>query len=240
MFNNRSLVTSGNEPTTRKRQFYERDALVFTSISFRQLRTTHLSRDSFGSDGSLFPTKGTLRLTLPRRIPKTPNLRCTFGPTQPFLPSPSHHQRQYRRVVSVRATNLTGEVRRAYTRQLIVNVSNKLSSALTLLVYSHTYQTLGQPTSSVLTMAVPNFNAASEARSGTIAVYHLLNIRLQRVPVSRYYLQRFTSVKRSPTRQAAACRGIRTHRHARVLVSLTGGAKKLIIKAKSLSRVTLK
>lgn len=139
----------------------------------------------------------------------------------------------------MRMTNLTGQLIRTRTRATIINVSNKLSSALTLLIAIVAFSTLGVPQKRVVNVAVPNFNAASHACAGTYSLVHSLNIALGRVPVGRTYLRRFHSVSRSPSIRSIACRGDRTHRQARLLVSITGRGGNLIVKANSLSRLTL-
>ncbi len=139
----------------------------------------------------------------------------------------------------VRAANLTAHLRRVRIGGVIVNISNKLSSPLTLLVYTETTSALSVPHEGVVNIAVRKFNAAGHACAGTARLVAGLNTALLRVPVGSTYLRRFGSVSRGPRRHSAACRGSRTHRHARVLVSLTGGRGTLIVNANSVSRLTL-
>lgn len=146
-------------------------------------------------------------------------------PGGPFIPSSRRaHTRHYRRVLAVRTVKLGGHLTRAGTEATIINVSKNLSSALTLLMATHTFSVLKESGGSVVTIAVPYFNAASEACRGTYRVSGGIKTALVRIPVTSTIGIRFHSVKRSPRSRDMACRGYRTERHARILVSVTGGA----------------
>ncbi len=232
------FVCRGNGLLTRRRHFSFGRRLVCDRVSMRHLH----SRQEVGAafDTSMMRVGGERFVRVSARFFTSGSLRLshTVGPA-PFVPGRGSLGRQYRRVFTVRATKLTGEVVRARSGATIVNVSNNLSSALTLLMYAGAFSGLKLSQGSVVKMAVPKFKAASHACSGTVGLVRDLNVGVHRVDVGGTYVRRFRSLNRSVGGRGMICRGTRTERHARVLVSITGRIGKLIVNANSLSRLTL-
>lgn len=245
MCNKGTLICRGKTLLTRNRHFSLSPRVIVTRISIRGLHSRHhagsacigtrhgvgcsILNKRFGVHGvSTSPARGRHRFILRHRI----------GP-RPFVPADDSVGTSYRRVFGVRLVNLTGHVMRARTGAIMINVDNKLSSALTLLIYIGTFSGLGVSHQNVINIAVPNFKAASEACGGTVSLVGDLNVAVERVDVTGTIARRFRSVNRSTDIRSMACRGSRTHRHARVLVSLTGGVNNVIVNANSLSRLTL-
>lgn len=234
IFDNTALVTRGNSITTRKGEFSFRGRVICTSLSVRGLSTLHEGGVSFSGGVNAI------------RVMDTPirggrgSLGRHFISPRPFIPTSSGvHHREYHRVFTVRSYKLTGEVSRINSTNTVINVSNKLSSALTLLITTRTVGELNGDTTSVVKVAVPNFNAANEACGGTLRLVYELNIRVGRVSVGTTYRRRVHSVRRGSRVRSVACRGARTERHARVLFSVTGGRGVLLINANSLDRLTV-
>lgn len=231
IFSKRGVVTRGKRVLTRSGHF-KRNVLC-SRVSIRHLYTRHHEVAAF-----IARSRARARVLFSLGVRRA-GLAQFVSPT-PFIPASERGERgHYSRVLVVRTVKLGGHLRRAKTGT-IMNVSKKLSSALTLLIAIHTFSLYKQSRGKVATIAVPKFKAASHACSGTIGLVRDLKTRFIRISVYRSMGIRFSSVKRSPSIRSIACRGSRTQRHARVLVSVTGGGGTLIVKAKSLSRLTLK
>lgn len=233
IFNNRGVVTRGKIVLTRKGHF--RGNVMYDRVSIRELGSREEELAACRPTSSDSRVGIDFRLGIRRAGLAEGCSRC------PFMPSQGRRESvHYSRVLGVRTVKLGGHVSRVRYRGTAIKLSKNLSSALTLLIVTETFSLSNTSEGSVRYVAVPYFKAASEACRGTYGLDRYLNTALDRVGVGRTMGVRFESVTRSPSIRSIACRGDRTEREARVLVSDTGRSNSVLIKAKSLSRLTLK
>lgn len=223
IFTKGKLVCRGKDLLTHDRQFDVRRRLVVDRVSMRHVHTRHEVGAAFTTGRTGLESGETISITARFMGDGRLALAQDFRP-RPFMPRKGRLGRRYRSVFTVRMTKLTRQLIRAKTGATMMKVSNKLSSALTLLIYIGAFSGLKLSEGKVLKVAVPNFKAASHACRGTVGLVGSLKVSVHRVDVGSTYVRRFGSVSRSVGIRSIACRGSRTHRHARVLVSITGRA----------------